>query len=120
MHLACLPLLLTVAVGAAPPPPDIDPEPPLEWSRKPVRLGKLSEWTDLVGTSPDGRELVFKCGKKVAVYDLTAGKVRLEFTVPGTLHDAAVSPDGKLLVTSEWSAGFEIRDYRTGKILRTL
>ncbi|MFZ4775271.1 MAG: AAA family ATPase [Terrimicrobiaceae bacterium] len=56
--------------------------------------------------SPDGREMITACNDHLArIWDLAAGKVRLEIPHDGMVVSGNWSPDGRLVVTA--SDGFE-------------
>ena len=57
--------------------------------------------------SPDGRELITACNDHLArIWDLVAGKVRLEIPHDGMVVSGDWNPDGSLVVTA--SDGFEV------------
>jgi dipeptidyl aminopeptidase/acylaminoacyl peptidase len=72
--------------------------------------------------APGGTEITFfGYSRAFWVYDLTLGRVVREVPCPDeSVHDAAYSPDGRLLATAEWTAGLKLRDARTGRALTTL
>jgi WD40 repeat protein len=121
LGLLTLPLIfLTMDVAFAAPAPL--PKPDVEPSFKSFRhLGRLSPWGKVLAVTPDGRQLVIAGHSTfLFTYDLPTGKVVHQFTTKETIQDAAVSPDGKLLVTAEWRDGVIVRDLRTLKVLATV
>jgi RNA polymerase sigma factor (sigma-70 family) len=89
-----------------------DPRMKAEWWSTEVKLGKLG--ADVLGLSPDGRRMLLHHGPMMVCVDLTTARVVWQ-TDMKTLHNAAFSPDGKVIVTAEWEGGMGLFDAATGK-----
>ena len=118
-----IPPLTAIAVFAAvvaAQPHDPDPKPGADaWGE--VRV--TPERTPAVefALAPGNREVAFY-GYQHAIYfyDIAAGKVRLKVPCDDDVKSLSYSPDGKQLVTAEWTAGLKLRDGRTGEVAATL
>jgi RNA polymerase sigma factor (sigma-70 family) len=70
--------------------------------------------------SPDGK-LLACCGAGISLLDPTTGKIiRLLKGSDDKVRSAAFSPDGKTLVSGDWSHRIRVWDVATGKQVRTI
>lgn len=115
--LACLVLQEAQADNA-----QADPRFQADYWAGPVQLGKVPGWTCWSpAMTPDGRYLITGWYSHTLHFvDLALeGKVHTIETA-NSIQRAAVSPDGKQLVTAEWFQGVKVRDFKSGKVLKTL
>lgn len=110
-------LLLSCSVLLAGSQPSAVPGPEA-WGEVRVSPGPMPQ--SRFTFTPDGRELVFfGYYKTYRHYDVAAGRMRLEVNCDDSPHAVAVSPDGGLVASGEWTNGLRLRDARTGRVLHT-
>ena len=113
-------MALLAAVTLARPVPEAKPDLTAEaWGE--VRI--TPERTPAVefAIAPSNREVAFYgYARAFYLYDIAANKVRLQVECDDSVNDLTYSPDGKWIVTPEWSGGFQLRDARTGASTATL
>jgi hypothetical protein len=113
---------------ARPPVPDAapvklddpaDPRLKQDWWGEPVALGRLGkEYSYFQGFSPDGKRMLVHHRRELICSDAATAQVVWKTEAPA-LHNAAFSPDGKLIATAEWQDGVSLYDAATGKRLGT-
>jgi WD40 repeat protein len=70
--------------------------------------------------APDGRHVLTIGGNDAELWSTESRRPTVRFSPHGAVASAAVSPDGKLLVTGSWDHSAKIWDAATGKAIRKL
>ncbi len=70
--------------------------------------------------SNDGKQLLTIGGNDASLWSLDTRRPTMRFSPHGAIASAALSPDGKLLVTGSWDHSAKIWDAATGHALRKL
>lgn len=70
--------------------------------------------------TPDGKHLLTIGGNDAALWNVDTMRPIMRYSPHGAVASAALSPDGKLLVTGSWDHSAKIWDAATGRSLRKL
>ena len=112
-----LALVVVIGISGSAAAQAADPRLKAEWWGKEAPLGKLSSY--LLAISPDGKRMLLHHGSGMVCVNLPTAGVVWQAEMK-TLHNAAFSPDGKVIVTAEWEGGMGLFDAATGKRLDTV